>query len=596
MRVSVKARLLTWPSRPLDIMEKLSSIDLQEKLHLLLAEESRLADALSAVRTDLNDLAPISALPAEVLEEIFGICVSWLYGHHKPKYRLAWTQVCRNWRHVSLNSTRLWQCIDICDSRLAHEFLIRSGTAPISIISASPLKLCTDNLQPHAERLQSIEVFLFPDDMNDLFTSIGPNLSNLTNLSLKIPPVSTNFVLNIQFPLTRLRKLLLDCVAIPWNSCRGLTHLSLRGLGPDSPSIPQLHDIFEASPQLEYLRLESITPALTDDSLPPVFLPRLRELSITGKAHIIFSLLSSLSLSSTTRLQLTCSVFDDLHSLLPMGRNWGYTSNAEADTVRLGQRAIRFIRPGACPWTEEPSDFFISLASSSSIPKSVLPHIQSLLDLSHITSLELSTGVIFEIPLNLLTTFLAHLINLESLLVAFNDLEELLHALSSPSNLSDSPLPLCPRLRTMSFSRPGDIWWHFKEQWIPPLLALAKSRHKSSFPLASLEFKQCHDISPEIAEEFKGLVRDINVVEHVATPVVRRPFHSWAPAKMSSARYILVPKNSEVEFLTCIRLLTFRHYDSLICRITKENSSWDFNPMCPAKTGRMERSVYTQKP
>ncbi|KAF5349738.1 hypothetical protein D9756_008896 [Leucocoprinus leucothites] len=154
---------------------------------LLEAEESLLAAKLSSIRSQMNELAAVSVLPTEILEHIFSICVSWLYTPKKPTHRIAWTQVCRQWRSIAFNSPRLWQCIDLADPRFAREFLVRSKTAPISIYSPSPLKVYSDDLRVHAARLFSIDVFLFPDDMLDLFASIGSKLPTLTSLALKIP-------------------------------------------------------------------------------------------------------------------------------------------------------------------------------------------------------------------------------------------------------------------------------------------------------------------------------------------------------------------------------------------------------------------------
>ncbi|RDB19336.1 hypothetical protein Hypma_013612 [Hypsizygus marmoreus] len=506
-------------------MVQSSSADITEKTSLLEAAERRLTEELSAVRASLNDLKPVSQLPTEVLEEIFGICVSWLFGHQKPKYRFAWTQVCRRWRRISLNSARLWQYIDICDSRLAHEFLVRSGTAPISIVSASPLKLCSENLESHAERLQSIDVYLFPDDMVDLFTSIGHNLSNLQSLSLKVPPVSGNFILDIHTPLTRVSSLALDCVAIPWHTVRDLMRLSLRGLGSGySPSLSQLYTIFESSPRLEFIRIESVD--ITDHDIPPtmVSLPYLRDLTLSAKAPTILSILSQLSFPHTTRLHINCHTFDSLRSILPIDHFRNYTSNSEIGTIRLARCALRFLRSEATPWTIEPSDTQISLGSSSSkLPTSLLPDIQSLFELSRVTALELSQDILSEIPSNVLVSFLAQATNLEHLRVAYNDLAALLDVLSSPQPSTEphevsltNTMP-CPRLRTILFTRPGDIWWNFKEQWVPPLLALAKARHASEVPLEVLEFRQCHGISLQrISDLFSGLVGGVCVAENVS--------------------------------------------------------------------------------
>lgn len=493
--------------------------DVHLRRSVLRAEEVRLATALSAVRTSLNHLSPISWLPTEILEQIFGLCVLWLYGHQKPKSRLAWTQVCRVWRQISFNSGRLWQCIDLCDSRLAHEFLIRSKTAPLSIISSSPLKLCIDNLHSHAERFESIEVYLFPDDVMSLFKNIGTNTVNLTTLSLKIPPISLNLYLDIPFP--SVRRLSLDAVAVQWNMCQGLTHLSLRALGAGfSPSVSQLHTIFEASPRLEYIRLEDIAPAIStttsDHTIP---LCHVREMVIRAKSSVISAILAGISLPSHARLQLGCSLFQDLQSLLPSGIPHHQDKRINPNsTLRLARHATHLLRSGSRPWSEESTETLISLSSTSCVSKPVLSSLHTIIDLSHITTLELGTGVLLDITIHALACFLARTTHLETLRVAFNNIGELFSALSA------SPLPhasaevLCPRLATLSFSKPGDMWWHFSEHWVRPLLACAQARTLRAAPLAKLEFIKCHGICPQAVAQLQHVVAEVVIPEPFECP------------------------------------------------------------------------------
>ncbi|KAF8061774.1 hypothetical protein FPV67DRAFT_1422547 [Lyophyllum atratum] len=514
------------------------SIETKQKLFVLYAEERRLIEALSTVRTRLNDLAPVSRLPTEVIEDVFGICVSWLYEHRKPEHRLAWTQVCRRWRCISFNAARLWRCIDLCDSRIAHEFLIRSGSAPIHLISTSPSRLCIGDLQNHAERVKSLDVHLFPEDLTNLFSSFGPNLPNLTSLTLKVPPVSTNFILDITARIPRLTRVALDCVSIPWNLCTGLTHLSLRGLGAGfAPSLRQLRSIFESSPNLEHIRLGCISPALlpTSDTPPSatalIPLPYLRELFIAAKAPVILCILSSISLPPTARLQINCSQFDGLRALFPlspsalsMGTGLSTYPTLDIRAIRLEREGVRLFPPAARgAWLEDPSDSIISFGSAWPISKHFLPDMPLFFDLSRVTALELGSAVLFDMARGLLVEFLAHLPAVEELRIAFSaSLADLLLALSHPSSDASPtqltpphPHPhnqifLCPNLKRISFGRARDeVWWHFGEEWLPSLVALAKARHGAGIPLEALEFTRCHGVAPGVWEEFGGLVGNI---------------------------------------------------------------------------------------
>lgn len=488
--------------------------------HELFREERRLIEALASVRTKMNEFAPVSTLPTEVLESVFAVCVSWLYEPRKPERRLAWTQVCRRWRCISLNAVRLWQSIDLCDPRLAHEFLLRSASAPLRLISTAPRRLfIQDGLQPLAPRVKSVDVLLFPEEMTELFTSLGPTIPTLTSLSLKVPPVATNFVLPISASLPRLRQVLLDCVSIPWNLCTNLTHLHLRGLGAGfSPSLLQLLAIIESSPLLQDLRLGCISPQMPHSAGPPthsISLPHLRTLVITAKAPVIHAVLSALTLPPTARLQIGCSQFEGLSALFPpfsKSTTASLYTGLKIGAVRLEREGVRFFPPHASakPWPEEPSDTIVSFGAPWPISKNFLPDVPRFFDLGQVTALELGAAVLFDITHALLVSFLAQLPSLEALRIAFSaSLADLLRALSGPP--PGRPF-LCPRLHTISFGRAHDeVWWHFDEEWLPLLLALARARHTALIPLAAVEFTRCHGVSPQMCDDFGALVGRVSV-------------------------------------------------------------------------------------
>ena len=487
--------------------------------NMLLAEEMRLAAALSSVRSKLNALQPISCLPAEILEQIFDICVSWLYGHHKPKHRLAWTQVCCSWRQISLNSSRLWQRIDLCDSRFADEFLVRSKEAPLSIVSASPLKLTTDNLALHINRLRCIDVFLFSDDMVRLFTSIGPTLpTTMTHLSLKVPSKSSPLTLGVDIPF--VRHLAVDCVAIKWNSCQNLVHLSVRGLSPECcPSITELHDILEASPNLEFIRLENLTPpSLAMESRRPIPLIRLTDIIISAQPNIVSAILASLLLGPSTRLQLYASLSDSLHTLFPSGLPYLHgAARSSTGTVRLSRHSAHFLRHGSDAWSEASAKMLFSISSAPPLSTRVCASLSHLLDLACVTRLELNTGALFDIPLGMLAALLTGLRSVHTLCVAFNELADLLWILQGHVEdvCGSGPRPalrLClPRLRTLAFSKPSDLWYHFSDRWLEPTVACAQARRLLGTPLETLEFYRCNGISAESTARLKEFVGQVAI-------------------------------------------------------------------------------------
>lgn len=493
------------------------------EINRLKQEETQLTQTLSAIRTRLNVLLPISWLPIELLLEIFTICVSWLYtphGHNvkHTQHPLAFTQVSRTWRLTSLSSPHLWSKIDLSNPLFAFHFLNRSKKAPLSLISALPLKLDTDMLAPHAHRLSSIDLFLFPDDMESLFARVGPHLKSLTELSLKVPPVSCCLALDFSFP--NVRKLTLDCVSIKWEYIQNLTHFSLRGLGPEfCPSLPQLLSIFEKSPYLTYVRLENITPPLSSFSPNTIHLPHLKEMTISSPPVIISSLLSVLSLSPQARLQLFSRLppNSDLHSLFPLGLPFSSPPPA-ISTIRLARYATYLLRPSAPAWSNTPSSLAFSLSSSSPV---ALPSVNSLhlpvLPLSLITSLELATGVLIDLPHKDIQRLLRNLHNLENLRIAFNDLTDILSYLSPSSSSADNSNIPCPNpsLKSLTFNKPSDLWWHFRANWLPLVLSCALARKAHGCPFGRVEFVRCHGVEgeAEVGEMavLRGCVEEVRV-------------------------------------------------------------------------------------
>ncbi|KIK01371.1 hypothetical protein K443DRAFT_678508 [Laccaria amethystina LaAM-08-1] len=494
------------------------------EINRLKQEETQLTQTLSAIRARLNALLPISWLPIELLLEIFTICVSWLYtphGHNikRTQYPLAFTQVSRTWRLTSLSSPHLWSKIDLSNPLFAFHFLERSKKAPLSLISALPLKLDTDMLAPHAYHLSCIDLFLFPDDMESLFARVGPHFKSLTELSLKVPPVSCCLALDLSFP--NVRKLTLDCVSIQWEYIQNLTHLTLRGLGPEfCPSLPQLLSIFEKSPNLTYVRLENIAPPLSSFSPNTIHLPHLKEMTISSPPAIISSLLSVLSLSPQARLQLFSRLppNSDLHSLFPRGLPFSSPPPA-ISTIRLARYATYLLRPSAPAWSDTPSNLAFSLSSSLPV---ALPSVNSLhlplLPLSLITTLELATGVLIDVPHKDLQRLLCNLANLENLRTAFNDLTDILSCLS-PSSSSDGPKIPCPKLKSLTFNKPSDFWWHFRVNWLPLVLACAQARKARGCPFGRVEFVRCHGVEAAEVREMememgtlRGCVEEVRVV------------------------------------------------------------------------------------
>ncbi|KAK7060962.1 hypothetical protein VNI00_000697 [Paramarasmius palmivorus] len=256
----------------------------------LLHEENQLIKKLSDLRTKLNALAPIGVLPPEVLLQILSICAHRTNPSSRRSFRhvMAFSQVCRQWRALALQTSNLWTIIDLCNIAYASTYLTRSGDAHISLVAASPVIAYSESLEKHKSRISSIHAVLFPDNMYALFRSIDASdtvlLSSLTELNLRIPPIADRVDLSCaQTPA--VRKLTLEGVMVDWESCQKLIVLKLVGLpATHAPSYRQLFGMFERSPSAKEIHMEDVEPHDRDYWFPSkVTLSRLSGLAVVSK-------------------------------------------------------------------------------------------------------------------------------------------------------------------------------------------------------------------------------------------------------------------------------------------------------------------------
>ncbi|KAJ7601125.1 hypothetical protein C8J56DRAFT_26731 [Mycena floridula] len=469
-------------------------MDSKETLRaFLLQEEARLALSLSHIRVQLNDLTIISCLAPELLERVFSICISWIYSTRRVRSCLSWTQVCRFWRQVALNSPRLWHQIPIdWNIEFARHFLSRSRQAPVSLIALSPQRNFTDSLDIHAGRIHSIETLLFPDDMSALFDSFGSETPNLRRLSLRIPPVSQYFILPRAFP--SVRQLSLDAVAIQWDSCHSLTRLSLRGLAPPcSPSYIQLHHLFSSSPSLQFVDLDNVVP-LRDYPSEYVSscMPCLQEMSISGKPDVVRDILVLLSLPVIAALAIRCSPDLNLISLFPGSAREAYLDRmgVSVNTLRISQHTIKLISSTATICISCPQ---IAATALSSIDAVVNP--------MSITCLELMSALC-DISSSTFQELFTELRNLERVDMGLRDIDIPVSVLSTA---------VCPKLHTIRFSKPN--WSSFQSQSLALIVSCAQTRCEAKIPLQVVEFQAFRGVPEDILEGLRVWVHQVSFTD-----------------------------------------------------------------------------------
>ncbi|KAF9018408.1 hypothetical protein BDZ89DRAFT_1073921 [Hymenopellis radicata] len=451
--------------------------------HLLAAEEERLLESLSVVRSKVNTLAPIGTLPPEMLQAIFDMCISFVYDNPKPRHRLAWTQVCRLWRTIALDTPRLWRYIDLCDANYAREFLARSRRVPLSIICISPCRLFTESLHPHTKRLKSIDVYLFPNDMITFFHSIGPDLSHLTHLSLQIPPVSVSCTLDVSFP--SVRHLSLRGVAVDWSSCRNLTYLALESLPTDlCPTLSELMGVIQRSPRLKHLRLNDIQPFAEAISTEHACMPNIEEVTLTGDPDVIGLLFANFSYMPPTARLVMNATYPDLFLLFP--EVCPYRDGLDIHTLRITRHALHMSRTEEGSWAENSMVRVHAKRMSVVLLTSAQKNAFERLRAHQFTALELDTNILFDVSAHSLRDMFLGLCAVETLRVSFNEIGALLQVLGQM---------IWPGLRHIELGKPKDVWWRFQERWIGPLTACLKARFEMRMGLESVKFIRCQHVS-----------------------------------------------------------------------------------------------------
>ncbi|TFK23070.1 hypothetical protein FA15DRAFT_621556 [Coprinopsis marcescibilis] len=299
----------------------------RKKIDSCIAEfEQKIRD----LRTQRNELSPISQLPAEIICRIFLFCeqiMPWR-GSNGQGHWFQLTQVCRYWRAVSLGCAQLWSHIYVNSSPWTKAMVERSKHTPISIeswsgnLNSAAEASLHDILKTHTYRLKSLS--LSASSSNSLEKLVAqlrqpaPILHSLTVTNQGYNGV----VLEIPVDLfgegaPSLRQLSLKGSQLSWSSpwLTGLTRLEYstdthgRRSQPETPPTPQQFlQALENMPALTHLDLEMNVSNFASTNLEPITLSSLQHLHLKGALSGIAGVLRHLSFPSTTTLNLNGSI------------------------------------------------------------------------------------------------------------------------------------------------------------------------------------------------------------------------------------------------------------------------------------------------
>ncbi|KAL0566987.1 hypothetical protein V5O48_015007 [Marasmius crinis-equi] len=297
----------------------------------LLHEESTLLHHLSLIRSQLNHLVPVSALPTEVLTYIFSFCIvhpsSRSLSKPNPSTTLAFTQVCRAWRTLAISSPCLWSTIDVCHDRFASLCLSRCGGANISLIAPTSRIAFEGSLVAVRNQIRKIDLVLFPDAMLRLFkrlimgmeniewelepgfgmgTGERLRLENMTELDLRLPSIAER--LDLYFlDLPSIQKVSLDNVTLDWGAlARDNRSGKLKSLSLSRVRL-EMDELLGLIAQSEEVMLEAVHVDEMDSEKALISTPTLRKITIISRNKaFVDGLLSRITLGEDTAVVIRC--------------------------------------------------------------------------------------------------------------------------------------------------------------------------------------------------------------------------------------------------------------------------------------------------
>ncbi|KAG6916906.1 hypothetical protein DXG01_004739 [Tephrocybe rancida] len=360
-------------------------------------------------------------IPPEILEEIFRICAAAPLTRGERPNRLAISQVCQQWRLITLNNPWIWGRLEAGSPKMATELLSRSEGAFLDIVAAPDthmIKIRGVDLQPHTKRIRSFDIaFRREYELGNLFSKIGDEFPNLASMSLN----SLNYLYSLDPILSkgapfspRIERLELRGVAVQWiPKLADMTFLELRGIGWHQPGIQLLHTILKASPRLEHLSLDGVhTQPVPTGPLPPVSLPLLRILYLEEEESVIFALLPLMSIPKSTRIFL-----DFRYS-----KSRRIPNDQENTRVFIEGDNIKLLRPAELESYDSPGSARLTVPDGHS-PSSFLAGLSTAFDLTTFTSLDLNKSLISFLPIPFLVDISNRFIGVHTLRIGPSDRE-----------------------------------------------------------------------------------------------------------------------------------------------------------------------------
>jgi len=296
------------------------------RLRILDDEIAKQVEILQALKQRRNEVAPVSSLPVEVLDQIFILLTPCASQLAELRPLIAITQVCRRWRSYALSSPRLWRTTVLDSGEWTREMLVRSRTALLTVHCVEPepwqwgrsLANLPKVLHRHGHRLGSLRVTI-PAEGVGIIQSWPKGTVRLESLAINfVQQTALPDALVVHFP--RLKKLSLLQSVFSWDPVVNYPHLTSLSLTTHDQrgEMPHFLDAIRQMPQLQELEIFDSLPTPPTKDLPvaqsAIPLPHLKMLRLTDTMARIAYFMRHFTLSALHNVALHVSSPDAQYS------------------------------------------------------------------------------------------------------------------------------------------------------------------------------------------------------------------------------------------------------------------------------------------
>ncbi|KAH8103888.1 hypothetical protein BXZ70DRAFT_670038 [Cristinia sonorae] len=471
------------------------------------------ADTGRGINAGLNQDAPISRLPPEILSKIF-IC----YAQTTKGATVGWpalTHICHYWREVALASPLLWTKIHVSNhpnTEPVASYIERSAEMPLSVRVRVETEPYTDSIHmilPELRRARKLHIMALIPILELLETHLQPSAPLLKSLVIFKTDVKFDFKLSIfnNCRMPALDRLSLIYVPLEWSTVvfpPSLTDLHIEAgrwySSELNTSITDMVRVIQGLPLLKRLALSHVLkPVENGETEPilPVSLCQLEFIRINAPVSTCLRLLDHLTFPPSTAL--VCQFMGNIDpSLLgPLrSRLQALLAANRIDYISIST-SVEFVARSSEP--SSPDRLCFSLSMEGNILEGLFTHIP----LPDVSELVVERAINTSDTKTEWIQLSQRLPNVDTLM--FRSISPdalcLLAPIIPPEQSTGEPFYLFPKLRRVlleSLDSQGRSWSHSSDlHGEEPFIAALRSRKARGCGIKTVEVKQCSSICAE---------------------------------------------------------------------------------------------------